>query len=77
MEATSDPASASERQYEPWISPLAMRGRYCCLISSEAKFMIGSMASLEMRMVTDVEAQPRASSSIAMAWVTMLAPAPP
>ncbi|CAB4774897.1 unannotated protein [freshwater metagenome] len=39
--------------------------------------MTGSMPSLEISMVTDVEAQPRASSSAMMAWVTMSAPAPP
>ena len=30
-----------------------------------------------MRMVSDVEAHTRASSSTAMAWVTVSAPAPP
>ena len=39
--------------------------------------MTGIMPSLEMRMVSDVEAQTRASSSTAMAWVTVSAPAPP
>ena len=39
--------------------------------------MTGSMPSLEIRMVSDVEAQTRDSSSTAMAWVTVSAPAPP
>ena len=39
--------------------------------------MIGIIPSLEMSMVTEVEAHTRASSSAAMAWVTMSAPAPP
>ena len=39
--------------------------------------MIGSMASLEIRIVTDVAAHPRANCSIMIAWVTMSAPTPP
>ena len=39
--------------------------------------MTGSMLSLEMSMVSDVEAHTRASSSAMIAWVTMSAPAPP
>ena len=38
--------------------------------------MIGSMPSLEINMVSVVEAQTRASSSTMMAWVTLSAPAP-
>ena len=45
--------------------------------SSEPQFMTGIIPSLEMRSVTEVEAQTRASSSTAMAWVTWSAPAPP
>jgi hypothetical protein len=47
------------------------------LISSEAKFITGSIPSFEISIVTDVEAQPLASSSAMIAWVTMSAPAPP
>ena len=50
---------------------------YFCFSSSLAKFMTGSIPSLEMRMVSEVEAQARDSSSTAMAWVTVSAPAPP
>ena len=39
--------------------------------------MTGSMPSLEISMVSEVEAQTRASSSAMIAWVTMSAPAPP
>jgi len=39
--------------------------------------MTGSMPSLEMMMMSAVEAQTRASSSITMDWVTMSAPDPP
>ena len=39
--------------------------------------MIGSIPSFEISIVTDVDAQPRASSSAMIAWVTMSAPAPP
>jgi hypothetical protein len=37
----------------------------------------GSMPSLEMMMASEVDAQTRANSSSAIAWVTMSAPAPP
>ena len=39
--------------------------------------MMGIMPSLEMSMVTLVDAHARASSSTMMAWVTWSAPAPP
>ncbi len=39
--------------------------------------MTGSMPSFEMSKVTEVDAQTRASSSVAIAWVTVSAPAPP
>ena len=39
--------------------------------------MTGVIPSLEMRMVSAVEAQTRASSSAMMARVTVSAPAPP
>ena len=39
--------------------------------------MTGSIPSLEIKMVSDVEAQTRATSSTAMACVTVSAPAPP
>ena len=45
--------------------------------SSLPQFMTGSMPSLEINMVSEVEAQTRASSSAMMACVTMSAPAPP
>ena len=50
---------------------------YSRLSSSLPQFMTGSIPSLEIRMVSDVDAQTRDSSSAAMAWVTMSAPAPP
>ncbi len=56
---------------------MAIRGRYSRLISSEAKLRIGSIPSLEISIVTEVEAHTRASSSAMIAWVTMSAPAPP
>ena len=39
--------------------------------------MTGVIPSFEIRMVSAVEAHTRASSSAAMAWVTVSAPAPP
>ena len=39
--------------------------------------MTGSIPSLEMSIVTDVDAHPRATSSAMIAWVTLSAPAPP
>ena len=41
------------------------------------QLITGSMLSFEIRMVSEVEAQTRASSSAMIAWVTMSAPAPP
>ena len=39
--------------------------------------MTGNIASFEIKIVTDVEAQPRANCSAMIAWVTMSAPTPP
>jgi hypothetical protein len=41
------------------------------------QLITGSMPSLEINMVSEVEAQTRANSSAMIAWVTMSAPAPP
>ena len=59
------------------MSPAATRGTYACFSSSEPQFNTGVIPSLEMRMVSAVEAQTRASSSVMMATVTVSAPAPP
>ena len=77
IEATSLPASASDRQYEPCDSPLATRGRYSRLSSSLAKLVIGSVDSFEISSIKLVDAHTRASSSAAIACVTRSAPAPP
>jgi hypothetical protein len=57
--------------------PDATWGRYLRFSSSLPQFMTGSIPSLEIKMVSEVEAQTRASSSATMACVTMSAPAPP
>ena len=77
IEATSLPASASDRQYDPCDSPLATRGRYVRLSSSVPKLVIGSVDSFEISSMRLVDAHTRASSSAAIAWVTRSAPAPP
>src|SRR3954464_12425140 len=77
IDATSEPASASDRQYEACDSPDAIRGRYSDLSSSEPQFMTGIIPSFDISIINDVDAQARDSSSTMIAWVTGSAPAPP
>src|SRR5262252_7744403 len=77
IDATSEPAPGSDRQYEPWLSPDAMRGTYFRFSSSEPQLRIGIVARREIKMVSAVDAQTRASSSTMTAWVVLSAPEPP